>query len=363
MNKLYFGLSGLTILLTCLGLFILYESSSYTAQLNLSDKYYFIKNQSVWIVLGIGLAIIVSRIKEDFLYKLSLPLLLVSLLLLVLVFLPGIGLELNGSNRWINLGFGVFQPSELLKVSLSLYFASWLSVKEKGRLFAFLILLGVACGLVLVEPDLKTTFIIAATSFAVYFVSGESIKEILIIFALVTIGLGALVGAAPYRMQRITSFQSFDINNLSKSSYHTKQIVIALGSGGFNGVGFGNSVQKYAYLPEHTTDSIFAIFAEEAGFIGSTILISIYAALTIVGIFIAIHAKTTFGKLLSTGIIVYLTIQTLINLASQAILIPLTGVPLPFISYGGSSMLINFVAVGLLLNIARGNLAVKKRGK
>lgn len=352
MNKLSLALIGLTAFLTLFGLFILYESSSYTAQLDLGDKYYFIKNQGIWIILGVVAAFVVSRVKEQFLYNLSLPLLVVTLILLVMVFLPGIGLELNGSHRWINLGFTVFQPSELLKVSLSLYLASWLSSKERGRLLAFLILLAVACGLVLIQPDLKTTVIIAVTSFAVYYASGSSLKEIGIIMAIVAVLAVGLVGAAPYRVQRLTAFQNVDVNNLNNTSYHTKQIVIALGSGGLAGVGVGNSVQKYAYLPEHTTDSIFAIFAEETGFIGSAILIAAYMALTAIGIMIALRAETQFGKLLATGIVVFVSVQTWINLASQAILIPLTGVPLPFISYGGSSLLINFIAVGLLLNIA-----------
>lgn len=352
MNKLVLSLLSVTFILITLGLFILYESSSYTAQLDLKDKYYFIKNQSVWIVLGIFAALFVSRLKEDFLYKISLPLLLATLALLVLVFFPGIGLELNGSHRWINLGISVFQPSELLKITLSLYLASWLSVKEKGRLLAFLILLGVASGLVLLQPDLKTSFIIAFTSFAVYFISGATLKEIAPVFIVGILLIVIVAGASPYRVARLTAFQNFDVNNLDTTSYHTKQIVIALGSGGLTGVGFGNSVAKYSYLPEHTTDSIFAIFAEEAGYIGSIILISLYIALSAIGILIAMQAKTAFGKLLASGITVFMVTQTLINLASQAILIPLTGVPLPFISYGGSSMLINFVSIGLLLNIA-----------
>lgn len=352
MNRLAFSLIVLISVLTFLGLFILYESSSYTAFLNLHDKYYFIKNQSIWILIGIVGAFFVSRLKEDFLYNLSLPLLILTLILLIMVFFPGIGLELNGSHRWINLGFNVFQPSELLKISLSLYLASWLSVKEKGRLAAFFILLGVASGLVLLQPDFKTAFIIVATSFIVYFISGASLKEVSLVLLTAFLGIALFAGAQPYRMQRITALQNFDVNDLSTTSYHTKQIVIALGSGGFSGVGFGNSIQKYAYLPEHTTDSIFAIFAEEAGFIGSAILLSLYVAFAVIGILIASSSSSTFGKLLASGITVFITIQSLINLMSQAVLIPLTGVPLPFISYGGSSMLINFIAIGLLLNIA-----------
>lgn len=361
MNRLALSLLVVTVILTTLGLFILYESSSYTAQLDLHDKYYFIKNQSIWIIIGVIAAIVVSRLKETFLYNVSLPLLVATLFALLLVFFPVIGLELNGSHRWINLGISIFQPSELLKITLSLYLASWLSIKEKGRLMAFLILLGIACGLVLLQPDLKTTIIIGATSFIVYFISGASLREIAPILVAGLIGIVLLAGASPYRVKRLTAFQNLDVNNLNSTSYHTKQIVIALGSGGLTGVGFGNSVQKYAYLPEHTTDSIFAIFAEEAGYIGSAILIAIYVALSTIGILIAVNARTQFGKLLATGITVFITIQALINLASQAILIPLTGVPLPFISYGGSSMLINFVAIGLLLNIALEKVASPRK--
>ncbi len=370
MNRLVLSLFVLIFILTTLGLFILYDSSSYTAQLDLKDKYYFIKNQSVWILLGIAGAFIVSRLKEQFLYNISLPLLVVTFGLLILVFFPGIGLELNGSHRWINLGVSIFQPSELLKITLSLYLASWLSVKEKGRLLAFTILIGIACGLVLLQPDLKTMIIIAATSFIVYYVSGASLREVAPILLVGLLIVVLVAGASPYRLKRLTAFQNFDVNNLNTTSYHTKQIVIALGSGGLGGVGFGNSVQKYAYLPEHTTDSIFAIFAEEAGYIGSVILVGLYMALSTIGIMISMNAKTAFGKLLAAGITVFITIQAFINLASQAILIPLTGVPLPFISYGGSSMLINFIAIGLLLNIAldkstaiRKNSALHRIGK
>ncbi len=362
MNKLALSLLCVIFILTTLGLFILYESSSYTAQLDLRDKYYFIKNQSVWIFLGVIAALFVSRVKENLLYNLSLPLLLVTLGLLILVFFPGIGLELNGSHRWINLGISVFQPSELLKITLSLYLASWLSIKEKGRLIAFLILLGVASGLVLLQPDLKTSFIIAATSFIVYYISGASMREVAPVLIVGLLIIVLVAGASPYRLKRLTAFQNFDVHNLSTTSYHTKQIVIGLGSGGLTGVGFGNSVQKYSYLPEHTTDSIFAVFAEEAGYIGSVILMSLYVALCAIGILIAVNAKTQFGKLLASGITVFITIQTLINLASQAIVIPLTGVPLPFISYGGSSMLINYIAIGLLFNIALDQRPTQRKG-
>ncbi len=293
-----------------------------------------------------------SKLPEKKLYALSLPFLLITFLLLIAVFLPGLGLELKGSHRWIDLGFTVFQPSELLKISLTLYLAAWLSTKEKNRLFAFLILLAVFCGMVVIQPDLGTTFVITVTAICIYFVSGAKMKEMVFIGAILLVGVTLFIATASYRLERFSSFKEFSLENPQDSTYHLRQIVLGIGSGGLFGVGPGNSIQKYAYLPENTTDSIFAIYAEETGFIGSFILIAIYLLHVFVGLLIAVTSKDMFGRLLATGITVFISIQALINLSSQAIIVPLTGVPLPFISYGGSSMLINFIAVGLLMNVA-----------
>ena len=307
----------------------------------------------MWLVIGVILAFVISQINYKRYHKLALPMLLGTFLLLVLVFIPGIGLELKGANRWINFGFAVFQPSELLKITLAIYLAAWLSVKEKGRLLAFLMLIGLSVFLVVIEPDMGTAMVIAVTSVALYFLSGSSVKEITLIGLIGLVGAFSLIKIAPYRIDRLTAFQNFDRSDLSTTSYHVKQILIALGSGGFTGVGFGKSVQKYAYLPENTTDSIFAIFAEESGFIGSVFLISIFILQLFLGFLISTRAPDEFGRLLSLGIIIFLGIQTIINLGSQAIVLPLTGIPLPFISYGGSSMVINFLAIGILLNISK----------
>lgn len=343
----------ISVILSLIGIFILYESSTYTALLSIGDKYYFVKNQAVWFVLGVVLCLIVSKIDYKKYYVLALPLLLGTLLLLILVFLPSIGLKLKGAHRWLNLGFMVLQPSEILKITLTIYLAAWLSAKEKGRLIAFLMLLLFAVLLVAIEPDLGTAFIVAATSTIVYFLSGAPFRDMAMIIALTAGSILALIKVAPYRLERLLEFQNFDPKNLLSAPYHIKQILIALGSGGITGLGFGNSIQKYAYLPESTTDSIFAIFAEETGFIGATALIGCFVALTITGFYIASGARDNFGKLLGAGIISFISIQAFVNLASQVILVPLTGVPLPFVSYGGSSIIINFIAIGILLNIAR----------
>lgn len=352
MNKKAVLIFLLTILLSLVGLFVLYASSSYTALLNLGDRFYFIKNQALYLPVGVVFALIVSKIPEKKLYALSLPFLIVTFFLLIAVFLPGIGLELKGSNRWIDLGFFVFQPSELLKISLTLYLAAWLSNKEKNRLFAFLIVLAVFSGLVLIQPDLGTAFIITVAAICVYFISGARIKEIAIIGAILLIGVTIMIGAASYRLERFSSFREFSLENPQDTTYHLRQIVLAVGSGGLFGVGLGNSIQKYVYLPENNTDSIFAIYAEETGFLGSMILISLYFLHAVLGLLIAVSSKDMFGRLLATGITIFISIQALINLSSQAIIVPLTGVPLPFMSYGGSAMLINFIAIGLLMNVA-----------
>ncbi len=354
MNKLGIFLFLTVVLLSLIGIFILYESSTYTALLSLGDKFYFFKNQTAWFVMGVILCVVVSKIDYKMYYKMALPLLLGTVVLLCLVFLPGIGLELKGAHRWINLGFTVFQPSELMKVTLTIYLAAWLSVKEKGRLLAFLMLFGASTMLVILEPDMGTGFIIASTSIVVYFLSGAPKKDIALIFLFGIIAVFALIKLEPYRVARLASFQNFDSSDLSTTSYHVKQILVALGSGGVAGVGFGNSIQKYAYLPESTTDSIFAIYAEEAGFIGSVIFIGIFVIMAVLGFAIAAQTSDMFGKLLGAGIITFISIQAFINMASQVVLIPLTGIPLPFISYGGSSLVINFISMGVLINIARG---------
>ncbi len=352
MRKLGAALFLTTCALAGIGIFILYESSSYTAFLNIGDKYYFVKNQSMWFGIGVVLSLLVWRIPYKIYAKFALPMLIGTLALLIAVFLPGIGLSLKGANRWIDLGFIVMQPSELLKITFTIYLAAWFSIKEKGRLMAFLLLLGLCMFLVVIEPDLGTTTVIAATAILVYFFQGAKISEMVIIFALFAVALVTLIGVAPYRAARFAEFANFNSSDLSTTSYHVKQMLIAVGSGGLTGVGFGNSVQKYAYLPENTTDSIFAIFAEEAGFVGSVLLISIFFLQILLGYGIASHAQDSFGKILAFGISTFIGVQATINLATQVVLFPLTGVPLPFISYGGSSMIINFVSIGILLSIA-----------
>ncbi len=277
---------------------------------------------------------------------------ILSILLLIAVLIPGIGIHLLGARRWINLGFFVFQPSEFIKLCLSIYLAAWFSRKEKGRFAAFSLLILLLLGLVMMEPDMGTAIVIMAEAMAIFFLSGGNAYYFLsAIPALGALGF-LLIIFSPYRAQRLVSFLNIG-QDVSHSSYHVKQILIALGNGGIFGVGIGNSLQKYAYLPENTTDSIFAIIAEELGFIGSTALILMLAVVVWRGFMISVKAPDNFGKLLAAGISTFLAVQMIINLGAQTVLIPLTGIPLPFISYGGSALIIDLCSVGILLNIAR----------
>ncbi|HXS15174.1 MAG TPA: putative lipid II flippase FtsW [Candidatus Saccharimonadales bacterium] len=355
MKRFDYLLLGLVILLTLFGLLMIFDASSYISFRDFGNKYHYILDQSIWMVLGfIGLGFFAWFDYKKF-YNLAMPLLLIAIGMLLAVFIPGIGVKVLGAHRWINLHFTVLQPAEFVKMTLAIYLAAWFSRKEKGRFLAFLLLLGLVLGLVMLEPDMGTTIIILCEALVLYFLSGGSIWHFVISVPIIgALGL-VLAKLSPYRAQRIETFlnPSQDINN---TSYHVRQILIALGSGGFFGVGLGNSLQKYAYLPENTTDSIFAIIAEELGFVGSCILIVLLAAVIWRGMYIAIRTKDTFGKLLAGGITAFLASQMLINLGAQTAVLPLTGVPLPFISYGGSALVVDLCSVGILLSIARQNL-------
>ncbi|HUD04908.1 MAG TPA: putative lipid II flippase FtsW [Patescibacteria group bacterium] len=340
------------LLLTFFGLFMIYDASSFVAFRDFADKYHYVKDQIFWIILGVIALFFFSRFDYRRLYNLAIPILLVAIGLLLAVFIPGVGVKVLGASRWINLRFTVLQPSEFVKIALAIYLAAWFSKKEKGRIWSFLLLLSMIIVLVILEPDMGTAVIILAEGIILYFLSGARTLYFFILTPVIAV-LGFLFAKLePYRAARITSYLNFN-QGISSSSYHIRQILIALGSGGLTGVGLGNSLQKYAYLPENATDSIFAIIAEELGFLGAFLIIAVFVIIVWRGFYIAINARDQFGKLLAGGIITFLAMQIIINLSAQTALLPLTGIPLPFISYGGSALIINLTAIGILLNIAR----------
>ena len=338
--------------LTLFGLMMIFNSSSVMAYNLFGDKYGFIKDQVMWCILGFTALFAAYKFDYHRLYNLALPLLITAIVLLILVFVPGIGTHALGASRWINLGFTSVQPAEFIKLALAIYLAAWFSQKEKGRFGAFILLMGSIMALVLMQPDLGTASIIMFEALVIYYLSGGNIIYFFFIAPVVAIGGFFYVITEPYRMSRLTSFLNLG-GSLHDTSYHVKQILIALGSGGLFGLGVGNSIQKYAYLPENVTDSIFPIIAEEFGFIGSVVLIMIFAAFIWRCLYIASRAKDAFGKLLAGGIISFIGIQCVINLAAMTALVPLTGVPLPFISYGGSALIVDLAAIGILLNISK----------
>jgi cell division protein FtsW len=352
MKSFDFVLFCAVVFLTLFGLFMIYDASSYIAFRDFQDKYYYIKEQSINALLGMSVLLLFSFFDYKKLYNLSIPILILAILMLFAVFIPGIGVYALGANRWINLGFTVLQPAEFVKLSLAIYLSAWFSTKEKGRLLAFGMLLGLVLLLIMAQPDMGTASIILFEAIVLYFLSGADIRHFFYMIPFVGVSAIILILLAPYRIARLTTFLTMG-SNLESASYHVKQILIALGSGGLLGVGAGNSLQKYAYLPENVTDSIFAIIAEEFGFLGATAIIIVYLIFLWRGFFIATHARDTFGKLLAVGIISFIGIQAVINLSAMTALLPLTGVPLPFISYGGSALIVDLAAVGILLNISK----------
>ncbi len=338
------------IFVACFGLLAIYDASVVDAFQTFGDKFHYVKQQSIWIIVSIVVALITASIPIGLIKKYAHLFYGFTLFLMVIVLIPGIGSKLLGARRWIDIGFTVIQPSELLKITLAIYIAKWLETERSLK--HFLILLGVNIVLIMLQPDLGTAIITIGVSFMIYYLSGAKIKEIASFSAILAVAIGALIVLSPYRMDRMKTFMDPTTDPLG-ASYHINQVLFGLGSGGVSGVGLGKSRQKYAYLPEATTDSIFVIVAEEFGFIGSSLFIIALVGLLLVSFKVALNVTDKFDKLLSSSITLLFLIQIFVNLSSMVALVPLTGVPLPFISYGGSSLVTNFIALGLLINISK----------
>lgn len=352
------------IVLTIFGLVMIYNASVVQALRDFADKYYFLKLQIVWAAIGLAALMFFSQFDYHHLRSLSTLLIIVGIVLLVVILIPGVASEVYGAKRRIDLGPVTIQPAELIKISYVLYLASWLAklTRNGGQsmLALFLTLTAVIVGLVLLEPDLGTAAVIVATGLVIYFAAGAPIKYFLLL------GPGAVAAAlifalsAPYRINRLLAFIN-PLRDPQGSSYHINQILIALANGGLFGLGFGQSKQKYEYIPEVATDSIFAIIAEEIGFVGAMIIISLFLLFLFRGFKIARDAPDKFGEILALGITTWIGLQAVINLSAMVALLPLTGIPLPFISYGGSALITTMVAVGILLNISRQQVATTQK--
>jgi len=344
----------LTLLLGIFGLILITDASVIVAQINFNDQFYYLKRQFLWFILGLLSLITVSSIKYQQFKKIALPLLIISFALLIVVLVPGLGIKKLGARRWLDFGFLSFQPTELTKLALILFGASFFAQKKEHSksIWFFLAVLSAIGGLIMLEPDLGTTIVIIATGFFICFLAGVSSWKLLLFLIVALIVGSILIFSSPYRQERLLTFLKPN-QDPQGASYHTQQILLGLGSGGIFGQGIGQGRQKYAYLPEVVTDSIFTVIAEELGFIGATIFITTLALLVFRCLKIANQAPDQFGQLICAGTGLLIGFQSLINLGAMVGIFPLTGIPLPFISYGGSSLLINFIAIGMVLSVSR----------
>lgn len=347
-----------TAALVVSGLIAIYDASVVTAFRDFSDKFYFFKNQLLWAALGSISLGFFSLYDYQRLLKFATPLYLISVILLILVLVPHVGTEVLGARRWINIGSFTFQPSEFVKLSIILYTTALLTKIQEYKLkisdaaLIYFLPVAVVTGLIVIQPDLGTGLILLALAIFIYFAAGSPIWHFLVTLPVLASGGILAIIFEPYRLERIKAF--LDPNyDPQGASYQINQIIIALSSGGLLGVGLGGSRSKFEFIPEVHNDAIFAVIIEELGFVGGLILISLFVFLIIRAIKIAREATNYSGKLLATGLVGLISIQALFNLASVVALVPLTGIPLPFISYGGSSLLVTMVAVGILENIKR----------
>ena len=309
------------------------------------------------LIGGSAAMYVMARMKYQFWRKHAFWIFFLAIILSLLVFMPGIGMEHGGARRWINLRVTTFQPGEVLKFGVIVYLAAWLTLFRKrihSPLFGIspmLGMFGIAGGLLIAQPDTGTFIITAAAGTAMYVAAGARWRDLLIIFLAGLVLLAGLAVWKPYIRDRIQTLIHHD--DFQGSGYQLRQSLIAIGTGGITGKGFGQSVQKFSYLPEADGDSIFAVLAEELGFVGASILIVLYILFALRGLWIATHAPDTFSGLLAVGLVILITTQSFINIASMLALVPLTGVPLVFVSHGGTALMVAMMEVGILLNISR----------
>lgn len=341
------------------GLAILFSASMVLSQDVSGHGYYFLKHQLFYgVIPGLLLFFIFQRINYRYWQKIAFPLMIFGLVLLCWVLIPGAGYSHGGAKRWIEIGGFSLQPFEFVKLFFVIYLSALLSKKGKSErviresFIPFLVVAGVVVLLVLCQPNMSALVIFFLTAIIVYFLAGAKISHILTLIGVVLAGFVAFIKITGYNIDRLTVYLHPEIDPQG-IGYQTDQAFLAIGSGGLFGLGLTHSIQKWKYLPEIIGDSIFAITAEELGLLGAGILIILFMGFAWRGLRIAKKSTDKFGYLLAGGIIGWLSFQAFINMASISGLIPLTGIPLPFISYGGSAMIVSLASVGILVNISK----------
>lgn len=359
MSKKYDKLLLLAVIaIIIFGIIMIYSASSIWAEYKYQDPFKFVKAQSAFFLLGLLCIFIISKLDINILYKKANLILLICFVLLVLVLIPGIGSIRNGSRSWFGIGSLGIQPSEFAKLGLIIYVAKYLAnnrkiIKDvKKGVLPILLVIGVFFILIMLEPDFGTAMVIVLTLVVMIFISGVKLSFFIKVGLLGLLGIIGLIIVAPYRMERIVSFLNPWVDPLG-SGYQIIQSLYAIGPGGLLGQGFLNSHQKQFYLPEPQTDFIFSIISEEFGFLGILIVTSFIAFIFYRIIKIALKENNLFKKYLAFGLGFGIIIQSLLNIAVVIGLIPVTGVTLPFLSYGGSSLLISMISIGIILNISK----------
>ncbi len=354
-------------ILIILGLVMLFSASSVVSFNRFGNTYHFVLRQLVGLSVGLVLFFIASKINYAWWRKVAGLMLVFSIILLTLVFIPGIRAEHGTASSWISVFGFSFQPSELVKISFLIYLSTWLEAKKgflnsfTGGVFPFLLILGVISVLMLAQPDLGTLFIIAFTAMTVFFVAGGNMRHILMgAFSCLLIFYLIFGGINQYQDNRFKCFFNPE-QGVQNECYHINQSLIAVGSGGIFGRGLGESRQKFLYLPEVWGDAIFPVIAEELGFVFSSLFILLYLFLFYRGLLIARYSPDIYSGALAVGIVAWLAVQTFLNIGGMIKLIPMTGVPLPFVSSGGSSLMSSLFAMGILVNISKHTKRYAKR--
>lgn len=346
------------IVLAVFGLLMIYSASSIWADYKFNDSFYYMKRQFIFLVIGVFLMIATSKIDYNIYYDKSNKILLVCFILLILVLIPGIGSVRNGSRSWFGIASFGIQPSEAAKLALIIFTSKYLSNNSKyiksykKGLFPILGVLFVFFGLIMLQPDLGTGMIIVVSIISLLFIAGVNMKFFIGGGILGVIGVVVLILIAPYRMDRITSFIDPWKDPLG-TGFQIIQSLYAIGPGGLLGTGFLKSIQKQFYLPEPQTDFIFSIIAEEFGIMGAIFVVGLFSFIIYRGLKISLNCRDGFSKYLSFGMTFQLAFQAMMNLMVVIGMIPVTGVTLPFLSYGGSSLLITMFGIGIILNISR----------
>jgi len=361
-NKAAVTLLMIMLVLLTVGVIMLFSTSALYAKDRYGDQRYLLKRQLVWMVVGGVGCVMAASIPYPKLRGVCTGVLVAAGVMLTLVLIPHIGLRVGGARRWLGLGPMRFQPSELGKVALVAWLAHWLA-KEKRRLDRFgrgfavpMGVVGIVLLLMLAEPDFGSTALMASVSFAMMFVAGVRLRFLIPTVLSGVAGFATLVMHNPTRAARLMAFMDLE-KYKQGAGYQVWQAILAFGSGGFNGLGLGNSRQKMFYLPEAHTDFIFPIIGEELGLVGTLAILLLFALLVACAIIISLRASDLFGQYLGLGIAVLLAMQALINIGVVTAWLPTKGLPLPFISFGGSNLVLNMVAVGLLLSIFRYGVA------